>query len=252
MIGPGCFRIWVPCAILVSLCVGMWSCGKSEGENIQRGVPTLTPAPDEGGGKKPESKGIQPMNMLKGEPLIGGCRDKCEAPISGFKNFIRALLLPKVLEESAVTDDDHGADDAMKVHPFHYETDPPMKRFIDVSALLDNGEKRGEKWAQMWYDAMMSQDKKPPDEVDAMFRKRQELVDAWLEAYPRRVGKPADPDSVEAALQEGVEFDRVSEEEMKFQFVPPPLVGGETSDVWTVHMEKRGLEWLVSAIYDAN
>jgi hypothetical protein len=148
----------------------------------------------------------------KGPILVGGCKEACEAPKDAFRNFVRALFA---------------------IAP---EEMPGFRTYIDSTTLVDNGQRLGEKWADMW--------------LMKRFDMRQEEVDRWQTEFQIRVGKVANAQAVEDALETGVQFRRIASNDVEFTFIAPPREGARNSGQWRVRMGKRGLEWLVQEIYD--
>lgn len=151
----------------------------------------------------------------KGEILVGGCKESCEAPKNAFRNYVRALF--NVEGEDA----------------------PKLERFVDTTMLVDNGEELGKRWADMW--------------ISGQLDKRGEEVSAWYEKYDTRCGKASGgKPAVEESLEIGLVFRRLSSKLVEFEYRPPVLEGAAVSDAWKVKMGMRGLEWLVQEIYDGN
>jgi hypothetical protein len=148
----------------------------------------------------------------KGPILVGGCKEACEAPKDAFRNFVGALF--------------GVAEDGL----------PDYRTYIDSTTLVDNGQRLGEKWADMW--------------LMKRFDERQEDVDRWLTDYKVRVGTVTSPEAVADALATGVQFHRIASNEVEFTFIAPPRDRARNAGEWRVRMGKRGLEWLVQEIYD--
>jgi hypothetical protein len=173
--------------------------------------PTAEPSKKEPSKSKPDV--ILPMHKKKKGPIIvGGCKEACEDPKNAFRNFTRALF---------------GASN---------EKLPEWKTFIDSTTLIDNGDQLGTHWADMW--------------VMKRFDERAAEVDKWLAAYRLRVGHVADPQDVEDSLASGLQFRRISSTAVEFIFVAPDRESANNSGEWRIRMARRGLEWLVQAIYD--
>ncbi len=149
----------------------------------------------------------------KGEVIVGGCKESCEDPKNAFRNYIRTLF--GVAAEGG----------------------PELKRFIDTTTLVDNGEARGKRWADMWIN----------HERDTRLAE----VRVWMDAFYGRYGKAEGSAEVEESLVSGTSFRRISSVLVEFEYFPPPLTGGTPrSERWKIKMGKRGLEWLVSEVYD--
>lgn len=147
------------------------------------------------------------------EPLVGGCRDACGDAKGAFKNFARSVFLENPPADL-----------------------PQPIRFIDTTTLVDNGAELGRQWARMYLDGQLSE--------------RKESVDNWLKSYLLRTGGKADPQLLEASLESGLQFRRLSSSQVEFSWSRPPVAGGSTGDVWVVKMNLRALQWLVSDIRD--
>ena len=156
---------------------------------------------------------ILPMHAKKKGPIIvGGCKEACEDPKNAFRNFTRALF------------------------GVNNEGLPEWKSFIDSTTLIHNGDQLGTHWADMW--------------VMKRFDERAAEVDEWLAAYLRRVGTVSEAQAVEDALVSGLQFSRISSTEVEFVYLAPHRAAANNSGEWKIRMGRRGLEWLVQAIYD--
>jgi len=155
-----------------------------------------------------------PKHMVeKKEIIVGGCREACAAPKDAFRNFIRTLF--GVMPESS----------------------PELLRFVDTTLLVDNGRRWGDEWADMWLSGKLDE-------------RRQSVAD-WMDGYRRRVGSLAgNPSDVEGALEAGMQFRRISSEQVEMEFVPPARDGASNSERWKLRLGLRGLEWLIQEIYD--
>jgi hypothetical protein len=177
---------------------------------------TSLPPTSQTPGDEPESVKsdvILPMHARKKGPIIvGGCKESCEDPKNAFRNFTRALF--------GVSNEDL----------------PEWRTFVDSTTLIDNGNQLGTHWADMW--------------IMKRFDERAAEVDGWLAAYRLRVGHVADPQAVEDSLASGLQFRRISSTEVEFIFVAPDRESANNSGEWRLRMGRRGLEWLVQAIYD--
>lgn len=175
--------------------------------------PPPTPKRVEESPNKPDSGPILPLHARKKGPIIvGGCKEYCEDPKNAFRNFTRALF-------------SEGGDEL-----------PPWKTFIDTTTLVDNGELLGARWADMW--VMKRHDERAAE------------VDSWLTAFRKRAGRVSDPQATEDALASGLQFRRLSSKEVEFVLIAPDRESSGNAGEWRIRMGRRGLEWLVQAIYD--
>lgn len=199
---------------LAGTLAGMAGCGK-EGE--RKDPLAVQPGPTKEQKEREEKRAVEKMlpahAMKKGEVIVGGCKDSCEDPKNAFRNYVRTLF--GVAGEGG----------------------PELKSFIDSTTLVDNGEERGRRWADMWIN----------NEREA----RQAEVKVWMDAFHGRYGRPVSAAEVEESLVSGTTFRRISSVLVEFEYMPPPLTGGTPrGDTWKIKLGKRGLEWLVSEIYD--
>lgn len=175
-------------------------------------APPAASPPDVKAGRQ-DAGMILPMHARKKGPIIvGGCKESCEDPKNAFRNFSRALF--GVGQEEL----------------------PAWQNFVDTTTLIDNGEQLGARWADMW---MMKR-----------FDERAAEVDQWLTAYHLRVGTVADLQAVEDSLATGLQFRRIASNEVEFVFIAPNRESAQNAGEWRIRMGRRGLEWLVQAIYD--
>ncbi len=161
----------------------------------------------------PKPDVILPMHAKKKGPIIvGGCKEACEDPKNAFRNFARALF-------------GVGGDEL-----------PSWRSFVDTTTLTDNGDELGIRWADMW--------------VMKRFDERAAEVKQWFTAYHLRVGTVVDRQAVEDALASGLKFRRIASNEVEFIFIAPDRESAGNAGEWRIRMGRRGLEWLVQAIYD--
>lgn len=203
----------LPTIVLLALALAATGCSKEDNRVDPLSVQPLSKEERESREKEKVQEMLKKHSKDKGEVLVGGCKEACEDPKNAFRNYIRTLF---------------GVADA---------GGPKLKRFIDSTTLVDNGEKRGRRWADMWINQEREQ--------------RLTEVNAWMTEFTTRHGVPVSRDVVEESLATGTTFRRISSVLVEFEYFPPPLTGGTPrADVWKIKMGKRGLEWLVSEIYD--
>ncbi len=203
-------NIWL--ALLV---VAVLSAGACRGASTQPDTTTPPPAAETPNVKPPEKDAgmILPMHARKKGPIIvGGCKESCEDPKNAFRNFSRALF-------------GVGGSEL-----------PAWQSFVDSTTLVHNGEELGRHWADMW--------------VMKRFDERAAEVDQWLAAYRLRVGTVADRQAVDDSLSSGLQFRRIASNEVEFVFIAPIRESAQNAGEWRIRMGRRGLEWLVQAIYD--
>jgi len=149
----------------------------------------------------------------KQEIMVGGCRDACAAPKDAFRSFVRTLF------------------DVMP------EGSPELTRYFDTTMLVDNGKHLGDEWADLWLSQKLDQ--------------RRKSVADWVAAYRNRVGTLAgNPSDVDGALEAGMQFRRISSEQVEIELVPPARTGSSNAERWKFVLGLRGLEWLIQEIYD--
>ena len=175
--------------------------------------PPLAAVPHQARPLEKDTGPILPMHATKKGPIIvGGCKESCEDPKNAFRNFSRALF-------------DVGGNEL-----------PAWRSFMDTTTLVHNGEELGARWADMW--------------VMKRFDERAAEVDSWLTAYRKRVGTVSDRQAVEDSLASGLRFRRISSHKVEFIFIAPDRESAENAGEWRILLGRRGLEWLVQAIYD--
>ena len=200
--------------LFAGVALALVGCSKQEQRHDPLAVQPGPTAQQKAREEKREVEKMLPKHaQAKGEVIVGGCKESCEDPKNAFRNYIRTLF--------GVAD----------------EGGPELKRYIDSTTMVDNGEKRGRRWADMWIN----------DERE----KRLVEVNAWMAEFGVRYGTPESREAVEESLVSGTTFRRISSVLVEFEYFSPPLTGGTSrSEMWKIKMGKRGLEWLVSEVYD--
>ena len=147
----------------------------------------------------------------KREILVGGCAQRCRAPLDGFRGFARALW--KVPDPDEVQ---------------------PLLRFVDSAELVDGDTHHGTTWAQLFLDGRLAE--------------RREGIEAWRDAFVAEMGTINDPAELRAVLDAALDMNRISAEEVEIHFALPATDGGGEGDVWHFTFGRRGLEWLLRKV----
>ncbi len=147
----------------------------------------------------------------KREILVGGCAQRCRAPLDGFRGFARALWKLPDIEEVQ-----------------------PVLPFIDTSELVDGEKAHGRGWADLFLEGRLVE--------------RREGIEAWLDAFVEGAGTLRNPSDLQAALDEPLNITRLSSEEVVIHFALPATDKDAGGEIVHFTFGKRGLEWLLRRV----
>ncbi|MFH1529468.1 MAG: hypothetical protein ABIK09_01905 [Pseudomonadota bacterium] len=163
-----------------------------------------------------EAEAVKVKEMLgahkeKREILVGGCAQRCRAPLDGFRGFARALWKVPDPEEAQ-----------------------PVLRFVDTAELVDGELQRGREWADLFLEGRLVE--------------RREGIEAWRDAFVEAAGTLRDPADLQVALDQPLDMTRRSSEEIVIHFAPPATDKGAGGEIWHFTFGRRGLEWLLRSV----
>lgn len=164
--------------------------------------------------KAEETEKVKEMlgaHKKKREILVGGCAQRCRAPMDGFRGFARALW--------AIPDPDEAQ---------------PLLRFVDSAELVDGETRHGRAWADLFLEGRLSE--------------RREGVEAWRDGFVAEMGTLKDAAALQALLDAPLDMTRRSADVVVFHFAMPPTDQGAGGEIWHFTFGKRGLEWLLRGI----
>ncbi len=147
----------------------------------------------------------------KREILVGGCAQRCRAPLDGFRGFARALW--------GVPDPDEAQ---------------PVLRFVDTAELVDGEARNGRAWADLFLEGRLAE--------------RREGVETWRDGFVAEMGTLRDASELQAALDAPLDMTRRSADVVVFHFALPATDKGSGGEIWHFTFGKRGLEWLLRGI----
>lgn len=155
---------------------------------------------------------VPPMEQRRRrETMVGGCDARCERPAEALSAFMQAVLSDRTVEAALP--------------------------FVNSARLVHNGNRLGDRWAQLYMDREWGQ--------------RREEIDKWLKDWLGWVDRISDPMDRE---KHGVGFKVAVENQTVYvvHYRHPDLQMGPGMEpsgaIWRIEIRKRGLEWLVAEI----
>jgi hypothetical protein len=164
--------------------------------------------------KADEAEKVKEMlgaHKKKREILVGGCAQRCRAPLDGFRGFARALW--------KVPDPDEAQ---------------PLLGFVDTAELVDGETRHGRGWADLFLEGRLAE--------------RREGVEAWRDRFVQEMGSLSDSSELQAALDAPLHLSRQSADVVVIHFALPATDRGAGGEIWHFTFGKRGLEWLLRGV----
>ncbi len=177
---------------------------KPEPERLNPVKQTLTPPP-----VLPEPPSAP--ERIKREILVGGCNESCNTASDALQGFLDAVLNRKGLDA--------------------------VRPFVNTAALIHNGKRHGDTWAQMFLDRKLGE--------------RREDIDKWLNGWlgwSDRIVDPADRTKPSAGVTVVTENQRLYVVKYRHPDIEQAGDGRTTGPIWKIVLNRRGLEWLVMEI----
>ena len=190
-----------------------WSCTGEHPQSGNQESVTRTDRPltrvIQRGEEEPESSAPTPQVARPKRPVVvGGCQEKCEEVQPAFRSYLQAVF-----------------------------TDPTGEAaipFLETSEMVFNGERKGDRWVQLWEQGKQEKRRAEIAEFSGEFH-------AWT--------KGVSADALEVSLANGIRFSEDDGPGFLAYYSPPsPAIREGQKREWTFRLQRRGWEWLVSMI----